>query len=88
MTLEVRPITDVPEVAAGDDLVSLLGDAVAGMGAADGDVIVITQKVVSKAEGRIVRGGGGLQVGEPVRVVLLATDPRRGYIDFATDADR
>ena len=41
-----------------------------------------------EAEGRIVRGGAGLQVGEPVRVVLLAADPRRGYIDFARDTDR
>jgi exoribonuclease R len=36
-----------------------------------------------EAEGRIVRGGQGLQVGERVRLVLLAADPKRGYIDFA-----
>jgi exoribonuclease-2 len=41
-----------------------------------------------EAEGRIVRGGGGLQVGESVRVVLLAADPKRGYIDFARETDR
>ena len=35
------------------------------------------------AEGRIVRGGRGLRTGDRVRVVLLAADPRRGYIDFA-----
>ena len=38
-----------------------------------------------EAEGRIVRGGSGLAVGAPVRVVLLAADPKRGYIDFARE---
>jgi RNase II-type exonuclease len=38
-----------------------------------------------EAEGRIVRGGRGLQAGDRVRVVLLAADPRRGYIDFAAE---
>jgi exoribonuclease-2 len=36
-----------------------------------------------EAEGRLVRGRGGLKVGDAVRVVLLAVDPVRGYIDFA-----
>jgi exoribonuclease-2 len=36
-----------------------------------------------EAEGRIVRGGHDLQVGQRVRVVLLSADPHRGYIDFA-----
>jgi len=35
------------------------------------------------AEGRIVRGFEGLQVGERVRVQLLHTDAARGFIDFA-----
>lgn len=39
----------------------------------------------SDIEGRIVRGGSGLAVGEKVRVVLLAADARRGYIDFARE---
>jgi exoribonuclease R len=41
-----------------------------------------------EAEGRIVRGSRGLAVGQPVRVVLLSTDPKQGFIDFAWDADR
>ncbi len=35
------------------------------------------------AEGRVVRGEQGMDVGERVRVTLLATDPERGYVDFA-----
>jgi ribonuclease R len=34
------------------------------------------------AEGRVVRGEAGLDVGDHVRVRLVATEPRRGFIDF------
>ncbi|WP_174273152.1 coenzyme F420-0:L-glutamate ligase [Sphingomonas bacterium] len=44
-------------VAPGDDLAGLIADALeqAGDRLADGDVLVVAQKVVSKAEGRLVR---------------------------------
>ena len=47
----------VPEVAAGDDLAAMLVGALAAedFALADGDVVVVTSKVVSKAEGRAVR---------------------------------
>lgn len=34
-------------------------------------------------EGRLVRGDDGVDVGDRIRVKLVSTDPRRGYIDFA-----
>jgi exoribonuclease-2 len=37
------------------------------------------------AEGRLVRGWKGLSPGDSVRVVLLAADPEKGWIDFARD---
>ncbi len=47
----------VPEVEAGDDLATLLTAALAAedFALADGDVVLVTSKVVSKAEGRAVR---------------------------------
>jgi exoribonuclease-2 len=33
-------------------------------------------------EGRLMRGERGLDVGDPLRVTLLSTDPQRGFIDF------
>lgn len=33
-------------------------------------------------EGRLMRGEGGLDVGDRIRVTLLSTDPQRGFIDF------
>ena len=55
--LTVRPVPGMPLVGAGDDLAALVGDAMAASGAVleDGDVVVVAQKVVSKAEGRTVR---------------------------------
>ena len=35
------------------------------------------------AEGRVVKGQEGMDVGERVRVKLLSTDPAKGYVDFA-----
>jgi coenzyme F420-0:L-glutamate ligase/coenzyme F420-1:gamma-L-glutamate ligase len=54
--LRILPLLGVPEVGPGDDLVRLLGDALAALGGLEsGDVLVVAQKVVSKAEGRIER---------------------------------
>ncbi len=54
--LRLDSIPDLPEVRAGDDLAALVGDGLerAEMDLADGDVLVVAQKVVSKAEGRTV----------------------------------
>lgn len=34
-------------------------------------------------EGKVIRGEIGLDVGDRVRVKLMAVDPERGFIDFA-----
>ena len=57
--IEVIPLPGIPEVSKGDDLAALILDAVSRSSLAlnDGDVVVVKQKVVSKAEGRVVRLG-------------------------------
>ncbi|HEV7200116.1 MAG TPA: coenzyme F420-0:L-glutamate ligase [Candidatus Limnocylindria bacterium] len=54
--VEIHAIDGLPEVSPGDDLGALVAAAVdaAGIGLTDDDVLVVTQKVVSKAEGRVV----------------------------------
>ena len=56
-TINVIGIPGMQEVASGDDLASLIVEAskTASITIEDGDILVVTQKVVSKAEGRIVR---------------------------------
>ena len=52
--LVVIPLTGLPEVRPGDDLSALLGDAIERAGGLEaGDVVVVAQKAVSKAEGRV-----------------------------------
>lgn len=52
MTVEIIPVENVPEVRPGDDLTGVVA-ASADLRA--GDVLVVTHKIVSKAEGRIVQ---------------------------------
>jgi coenzyme F420-0:L-glutamate ligase / coenzyme F420-1:gamma-L-glutamate ligase len=54
--LEIFPVQGIGEVAAGDDVAALVVEAlaVAGERLLDGDVLVVSSKVVSKAEGRLV----------------------------------
>jgi coenzyme F420-0:L-glutamate ligase / coenzyme F420-1:gamma-L-glutamate ligase len=54
--LEVSSIPGIPLVGSGDDLVALIATALAGANVklADGDVLVVTSKIVSRAEGRFV----------------------------------
>jgi coenzyme F420-0:L-glutamate ligase/coenzyme F420-1:gamma-L-glutamate ligase len=54
--LSLVALSGVPLVREGDDLVAIIARALAGSGQSlrDGDVLVIAQKIVSKAEGRSV----------------------------------
>ncbi len=51
MSLQVLPVAGLPEVGAGDVVADLIADRIELV---DGDVVVVTQKIVSKAEGRLV----------------------------------
>lgn len=70
MTLTVIPVTGIGEIAPGDDLAAIVLDAATGSGITliDGDVVVVTHKVVSKAEGRMVAA----PTDEDYRAVALA----------------
>lgn len=54
-SLQIIPITDIPEISNGDLLAKIIADSPAGSSLQDGDVLVVTQKVVSKSEGRVVK---------------------------------
>jgi len=52
MSIQIIPIAITKDVKPGDDLVELLLDTKAGSGLKEGDVLVFTQKIISKQEGR------------------------------------
>src|SRR5258707_15662092 len=67
-SVSVTGVPGVPEVVPGDDLAALIADAAADL--ADGDVVVITSKIVSKAEDRVIRADRDKAIdAETVRVV-------------------
>jgi coenzyme F420-0:L-glutamate ligase / coenzyme F420-1:gamma-L-glutamate ligase len=82
--LRIVPVTGVPEVTEGDDIAQYVVDAV---DLEDDDIVVLAQKVVSKAEGRIVQ----LDDVEPsVRAREIAgddLDPRRVEVILRESAE-
>jgi coenzyme F420-0:L-glutamate ligase/coenzyme F420-1:gamma-L-glutamate ligase len=71
--LRIIPLEGIPEIEAGDDLVRLLADAAERAGGLeDADVLVVAQKIVSKAEGRVV----SLDEIEPSERALELADDR------------
>jgi coenzyme F420-0:L-glutamate ligase/coenzyme F420-1:gamma-L-glutamate ligase len=87
VSVEVIPLEGIPEVRPGDDLASLLEPAAIRAGLREGDVVLITQKIVSKAEGRLVPSGDRAAAidAETVRVVarrddLVVAETRHGFV--------
>lgn len=74
--LQVWALDGIGEVRAGDDLVAIIADA-AGDTLRDGDILVVTSKIVSKAEDRFVRADDREDAitAETVRVVAERTWP-------------
>ena len=79
--VEILPLAGIPEIGPGDDLARLVGDALERAGGlAAGDVVVVAQKAVSKAEGRLA------QTDDTVRLILdeaRAVRRRRGDLVIA-----
>jgi coenzyme F420-0:L-glutamate ligase/coenzyme F420-1:gamma-L-glutamate ligase len=75
--VRVIPLRGIPEVREGDDVGGLLAAAAERTGGlVGGDVLVVAQKVVSKAEGRIVRLDA-VEASERARELAGDGDPRR-----------
>ncbi|MFB7954692.1 coenzyme F420-0:L-glutamate ligase [Streptomyces sp. NPDC056045] len=88
----VWALPGMPEVRAGDDLAKLIAAAEPGL--VDGDVLLVTSKIVSKAEGRIVEATDREAAidAETVRVVarrgtLRIVENRQGLVMAAAGVD-
>jgi dehydro coenzyme F420 reductase / coenzyme F420-0:L-glutamate ligase / coenzyme F420-1:gamma-L-glutamate ligase len=78
--MEIVGLSGIPEIRPGADLTALLVEALAPHEPAEGDVVVVTSKIVSKAEGRLVPGTdrAACVASETARVVA-----RRGELVIA-----
>jgi coenzyme F420-0:L-glutamate ligase/coenzyme F420-1:gamma-L-glutamate ligase len=94
--VEIYGIPGIPEISPGDDLAGLIAGAVAapgGPGLADGDILVVTSKVVSKAEGRVAAMSREDAIAaETVRVVArrgptTIAQTRHGFVMAAAGVD-
>src|ERR1700744_1503081 len=94
--VQIYGIPGIPEVAPGDDLAGLISDAATaagGPGLLDGDILVVTSKVVSKAEGRVTAMTRDDAIAaETVRVVArrgmtTISQTRHGFVMAAAGVD-
>ncbi|MEU7088227.1 coenzyme F420-0:L-glutamate ligase [Streptomyces achromogenes] len=88
----VWALSGIPEVRQGDDIAKLIASAEPGL--ADGDVVIVTSKIVSKAEGRLMRADDREAAidAETVRVVarrgtLRIVENRQGLVMAAAGVD-
>ncbi|GIE28873.1 hypothetical protein Ait01nite_019180 [Actinoplanes italicus] len=73
--LEILPVRGIGDITAGDDLARLIVNAAPWI--TDGDVLVVTSKIVSKAEGRLVEVPAGGPEREEARQRVLASETAR-----------
>ncbi len=91
MSVTVTPVDGLPEITAGADLATLIAATATGL--ADGDIVVVTSKIVSKAEGRVVRADREEAIdAETVRVVARRgptriAETRQGLVLAAAGVD-
>ena len=102
MTVELIPITGIPEASAGDDVAELVmgGLVSSGIDLVDDDVLVVTHKIISKAEGRVVDlddpgpDGHRALVEREARAILrrrgqlVITETRHGFVCANAGVDR
>jgi coenzyme F420-0:L-glutamate ligase/coenzyme F420-1:gamma-L-glutamate ligase len=94
--VHVHGIPGIPEISAGTDLAGAIADAMAaetGPGLRDGDILVVTSKVISKAEGRTRTGSRADAIAaETARVVArrgatTIAQTRHGFVLAAAGVD-
>jgi coenzyme F420-0:L-glutamate ligase/coenzyme F420-1:gamma-L-glutamate ligase len=99
--MQIIPIPGLPEVRPGDDLAGqIIAACKASAGLVDNDVLVVSQKVVSKAEDRLVRvdpddpqSHKPLVVQESARIVrrrgdLIISETKHGFVCASAGIDR
>lgn len=82
-SIQILPIEGIGEVTAGDDVADLLWTALDTQGLHDGDIVVITHKIVSKAEGKVAPAPTEAEYRAAVEEEAAAIIRRRGDLVIA-----
>lgn len=100
MTLTVHPLQGIGSIRAGDDVATVLATPLRELEPRDGDVLVVTHKIVSKAEGAVRQISGdeeafkrSLVESEAVSIVrrrgdLIIAETKHGFICANAGIDR
>jgi coenzyme F420-0:L-glutamate ligase/coenzyme F420-1:gamma-L-glutamate ligase len=100
VSIEIIPVEGIGVISPGDDLLTILSDALRPHHPASGDVVVVTHKIVSKAEGQVVTIEGDpeefkrqLVETEAVSIVrrrgdLIIAETKHGFICANAGVDR
>jgi coenzyme F420-0:L-glutamate ligase/coenzyme F420-1:gamma-L-glutamate ligase len=100
VTLQVLPLLGIGAVGPGDEIADILARALEAIMAQEGDVLVVTHKIVSKAEGRVVEIVGDeeafkrtLVESEAASIVrrrgdLIIAETKHGFICANAGVDR
>jgi coenzyme F420-0:L-glutamate ligase/coenzyme F420-1:gamma-L-glutamate ligase len=100
VTLQVLPLLGIGAVGPGDEIADILARALEAIMAQEGDVLVVTHKIVSKAEGRVVEIVGDEEVfkrtlveSEAASIVrrrgdLIIAETKHGFICANAGVDR
>jgi coenzyme F420-0:L-glutamate ligase/coenzyme F420-1:gamma-L-glutamate ligase len=100
VTLQVLPLLGIGQVRPGDEISEILAGGLEPIPPQDGDVLVVTHKIVSKAEGRVVEVVGDEEAfkrtvveSEAVSIVrrrgdLIIAETKHGFICANAGVDR
>jgi coenzyme F420-0:L-glutamate ligase/coenzyme F420-1:gamma-L-glutamate ligase len=100
MKIEILPVEGIGAIAPGDDLLRTLTNSIRPLGPQSGDVLVVTHKIISKAEGRVVKIEGNpeefrrrLVESEASTIVrrrgdLIIAETKHGFICANAGVDR
>jgi len=100
VTLHIFPLLGIGHVAPGDEITEVLATSLEPLAPEQGDVLVVTHKIVSKAEGRVVSVAGdegalkrALVEAEAVSIVrrrgdLIIAETKHGFICANAGVDR
>ncbi len=83
MSVTLTAVSNIPHIQPSDDLGAIIAAALRadGMALQDGDILAIAQKIVSKAEGRLVRLGDVI-VSERAREVAAETEKEPSIVEL------